>query len=195
MAKKKPKLEVTDFNTPTNTLEAAEYERLIGALLGNIESEEIALAAAKAKLDEEAEKRLSPMRAEVLGRSQALHRFADHNRHSLTHDGKVKTVVLEHAGDIRWYETPGRVVFTRKTDAIVAAIKRLKLVKLFTRKVWVLNKAAMLEHPDLARKVSGVTIVSGEKFAIRPAGMKRRVERDAGGSWSITITDKEDIEE
>ena len=195
MAKKAPTKEVTwSCPTPTTLMEAADDERQIGKLLGDISKEEQTLADAVRVLGEETEKTLAPLRAEVLGRAKALYEYVAENRSMLTQGGTSKTIVFALAGEVSWRDTPGKVKFRAKVETILEHIRSLKLVE-FIRQKEEPDKEAMLKKPELARTIPGISITKGEKFAIRPSGCDSRVERDPSDQWRIVTKSSENLEE
>lgn len=184
---------IFESTMPKNVHEAAERERRIGELLGEIATEEEALRVAVSKLEAASEKKTAPLRSELARHARELHDFLSKNRASLTRSGEMKTVLLERAGDVRWYETPNRVIFTKSVDAIIRSIRKMQMVKRFIRKKEEIDKKAMLQDPDTAKKIPGVQILSSEKFAIRPNGLASRLERDDQGQWSVVTDEKEPL--
>lgn len=179
---------------PKDMREAAEYERKIGELLRQMNAASLIVEAKKRELDNSLEKNTTPIKEQVLEYARALYAFAEANRKELTKNGIVKTVQLDQAGDIRWYDTPGKVEFRAKASAILQSIRRLRLVRKFVRKKPELNKQAMLADPELALTIPGIEILRIEKFSIRPVGIKTRVEREPDDDWTIVTTEKDPIE-
>lgn len=124
-----------------------------------------ALDKVKATFAEQAE----PHQLQAAELTAGLAAFAAANRKSLTGGNKTKQVKL-NAGIIGWRCAPPSIAFKRgfKIDAIVAALKEMKL-KRFIRVTETPNKEAMLEEPEIAATVSGVTVKTGiEAFYAEP---------------------------
>lgn len=92
--------------------------------------------------------------------------YCEAHRDELTEGGKVKTANLI-TGEVQWRQRPPSVS-VRGKDAVVELLERLGF-KEFIREVKEVNKDAVLNDPDKARGVAGITIVTGvEDFVIRP---------------------------
>lgn len=117
-------------------------------------------------IKEEAELRAAPLKEDVSGLTEGLKVWAEANRDSLTNKGKVKFADLG-TGKINWRLRPAKVSI-RKVEDVLDTLKRLGLQR-FLRVKEEVNKEAMLEAPEEARGVAGVTIGSeGEDFIVEP---------------------------
>lgn len=92
-------------------------------------------------------------RAEEL--RKGLQIFAEANRPMLTEDGKSKTVKVP-AGEFGWRKSPPSVEIDDEVT-VLGLVKERQLLQ-FIRVKEELNKKAMLEEPDLASSLEGVTI-------------------------------------
>lgn len=119
------------------------------------------LAAVKARYEAAA----APLKVQIEQLSKGLQTFCDANRAALTKDGKVKFHDFA-AGRVQWRMRPPSVS-VRKVEAVLAELKEMKLTR-FIRVKEEPNKEAMLEEPDVARTVPGVSIVQGEDFVVTP---------------------------
>lgn len=122
--------------------------------------EVIKLAGEKFEADTEA------MAEELAEHERGVQAWCEANRMSLTNNDKVKFHDFG-TGTVRWRSLPASVSI-RGAETVLEALKALGL-KAFIREKEEINKEAMLNDPDKARTVSGVTIKSeGEVFAIEP---------------------------
>ncbi len=189
MARKKVVAATVAFLPPKDRSEAGDFERQLASRLNTmtrIENEhEEEMAAIKARL----ESKLQPLRAETVVLGKALHAYATENRDELTKGGKTKTVTLGLSGEMGWLESSGRVL-VKNISAAFKSIRKQR-IRGFIRVKFELNRKAMLEKPETAKKVSGISIVKGEFFSIRPSACSSRVECDPEGNWSI-VTEARD---
>ncbi|MDH0907419.1 host-nuclease inhibitor Gam family protein [Rhizobium pusense] len=104
--------------------------------------------------------------AELAEHERGVQAWCEANRMILTNNDKVKFHDFG-TGTVRWRSLPASVSI-RGAEAVMEALKSLGL-KAFIREKEEINKEAMLNDPDKARTVAGVTIKSeGEVFAIEP---------------------------
>lgn len=104
--------------------------------------------------------------AELAEHERGVQAWCEANRMILTNNDKVKFHDFG-TGTVRWRSLPASVSI-RGAEAVIEALKSLGL-KAFIREKEEINKEAMLNDPDKARTVAGVTIKSeGEVFAIEP---------------------------
>jgi phage host-nuclease inhibitor protein Gam len=102
--------------------------------------------------------------------TEGLKMWAEANRSALTGDGKTKTVDLG-TGKVLWRLRPPSVRIAKAVaDTLVETLKALGLSR-FIRTKEEVNRDAMQAEPDVAGKVSGITIGSaGEDFVVEPFG-------------------------
>jgi len=115
-------------------------------------------------------KRFQPKLEDLTGRIETLQKgvqtYCEAHRDELTNAGKVKTANFV-TGEVQWRQRPPSVS-VRGVDAVIETLKRLGLTK-FLRTKEEINKEAILNEPDQARGVAGITIVTGvEDFVITP---------------------------
>lgn len=92
--------------------------------------------------------------------------WCEANRAALTDGGKVKTANLI-TGEVQWRQRPPSVK-VRNEEGVIETLERLDLSR-FVRVRKEVNKEAILQEPDAARGVAGLTIITGvEDFAITP---------------------------
>jgi phage host-nuclease inhibitor protein Gam len=123
-----------------------------------------------AKLQEALGKDCEPLDAQLKEYERAIASFAEANRDALTNGGKVKTCDFT-TGQIGWRQRPPSVT-VRAADLVIETLKKLGLSK-FVRVKEEVNKDAVLESPDEARGIAGLSINKGiEDFYIVPAETK-----------------------
>ncbi|WP_439596488.1 host-nuclease inhibitor Gam family protein [Falsiroseomonas sp.] len=165
MARVKRQAEVV--RAPADRAEASAMLAMIGAAQRDLAvikaAQEETISAAKLRAELES----LPLQKSILDLTRGLQLWAEANRQALTDGGKTKTVPLA-TGTLSWRHRPASVRLTGP-DAVLAEVERLKLEQFLRRKVE-LNREAMLEKPELARTVPGVTIGSaGEDFIVAPS--------------------------
>ena len=131
-------------------------ERLrIGAAMGD------EIAAIKARYEEQAQ----PLSEEIVALTGGVQAWCEAHRDELTLGGKVKTAVLP-TGEVKWRTTPPSVS-VKGADAVMALLAQRGLDR-FIRTKQEVNKEALLNEPDLAATVPGITISQREEFVIEP---------------------------
>lgn len=165
MAKKTKTLGV-NLPVPQSRDDAAETLRMIGETNRQIARIEADMNDKIAKLKDEAEKLASPLKDQVVARTEGLKVWAEANRDQLTNSGKVKFADLG-TGKISWRLRPASVRITG-VDRVIEAIKKLGFAA-FLRTKEEVNKEAMLADPEKARMIAGISIGSeGEDFIAEP---------------------------
>ena len=165
MAKKTKTLGV-NLPVPQNRDDASETLRMIGETNRQIARIEADMNDKIAMLKDQAEKLASPLKDQVVARTEGLKVWAEANRDSLTNGGKVKFADLG-TGKIRWRLRPASVRITG-VDRVIEAIKKLGFAA-FLRTKEEVNKEAMLADPEKARMIAGISIGSeGEDFIAEP---------------------------
>ncbi len=100
----------------------------------------------------------------------AVQAWCESHRDELTQNGKTKTANF-NTGDIQWRQRPPSVN-ARGIPTILENLKKLGLTQ-FIRVKEELNKDAILNEPDLAKTVAGISIKTGfEDFIITPFEQK-----------------------
>jgi phage host-nuclease inhibitor protein Gam len=192
-AKKKPSVKA--LPVPTSLAQAATYQRNIGRALGAIQHIEQALQERVDELAKEAEEKVVQHQASIVAMGKAVRAFAEAHRQELTDGGARKSVTVPNAGSFRWYTTPPAIqVAKEEVEAVIERIKTLGFTE-FIRTKEELNKEAMLEKPDVAREIAGVSISKKEKFAIlAPGDSEMRLECSLESNrWKLVSTKKDPL--
>lgn len=87
------------------------------------------------------------------------------HRDELTDGGKTKTASLP-TGEVKWRTTPPSVT-VKGAEAVLALLQERQLVR-FIRTKQEVNKEAVLNEPDVATAVPGISITQREEFVIEP---------------------------
>jgi len=165
MAKKTKTLGV-NLPVPQNRDDAAAAIRQIGEKNREIARIEANMNDRLAVIKEESEVLAAPLKDDVVGLTEGLKVWAEANRDALTNGGKVKFSDLG-TGKISWRLRPAKVTL-REIEKIIERLKALGKQK-FLRTKEEVNKEAMLDAPDEARMIAGVSIGSeGEDFVVEP---------------------------
>ena len=109
---------------------------------------------------------LTALKEQIEPVQQAVQAGCESRRDELTQNGKTKTGSF-NTGEVQWRQRPPSVAI-RGTDSVIESLKTLGLMR-FIRTKEEVNKEAMLNEPELAGTVAGVTIKTGvEDFVITP---------------------------
>ena len=142
----------------------------IGNLLAEDEALKGEMKARIAGVTQEYAARLEDIRNGVSARTGALEAWCAAHRAELTNGGRAKSARLP-SGRILWRNRPPSVTLRGVAD-VIAAIKQAGLGKKFLRLKEEINKNAMLDDPERAARLPGVTIGSGgEEFVVEPFGL------------------------
>ncbi len=171
---------------PKTVEEAAALERTIGELIRAIRSHEDSFEKQREALDKKEDELIHPLQQEVLASAKSLYAFANAHRPALTESGQRKSATLGTSGSVQWYTTPAAVDIENVAD-VLDRIKKLGFNQ-FIRTKEEINKEALLENEALAATIQGVRIQRQDKFAIKPRGVKERVECNTKTKrWKITL--------
>lgn len=119
-----------------------------------------------AQITQNYQPRLDAITEQIKTLQDGVQSYCEAHRDELTNGGKVKTASLI-TGEVSWRQRPPSVR-VRGNDAVVELLERLGYEE-FIRKNKEVNKDAILNDPDKARGVAGITIVTGvEDFLIKP---------------------------
>lgn len=119
-----------------------------------------------AQITQDYQPRLDALNDQLKTLQEGVQAYCEAHRDELTNGGKVKTANLI-TGEVQWRQRPPSVG-VRGKEAVIETLKRLGLKK-FIRTLEEVNKEAILNEPDEARGVAGLTIVTGvEDFVITP---------------------------
>ena len=110
--------------------------------------------------------RIEALNDQVTTLQKGIQTWCEANRDALTEGGKVKTANLI-TGEVQWRQRPPSCK-VRNEEGVIETLERLDLAR-FVRVKKEVNREAILQEPDAARGVAGLTIVTGvEDFAITP---------------------------
>jgi phage host-nuclease inhibitor protein Gam len=165
-AKKKLKAPALTYPAPQNREEADEFIFKLGQLQRDRIDLETAMNEALAAAKLEHENLGKPLAEEIAALMASLQTYCEAHREELC-PGKLKTVKFGN-GEISWRSRPPKVTLRGGIEKIIAWCKTHGLA-LFVRTIEQVNKEAMLDYPDRAMKVPGVSIASaGEDFIVKP---------------------------
>ncbi len=117
-----------------------------------------------AHLTEAAAPALKDLQERITALQKGVQIYCEANREELCGKGKTANLVT---GEVQWRQRPPSVRVTG-VDAVIAWLKTMGLHS-FIRAKEEINKEAMLNEPEKARSVPGVSIVTGvEDFVIVP---------------------------
>jgi len=108
---------------------------------------------------------MAPHEEAIRSITAGVHTWAEANRDSLTHGGKVKTADLM-TGEIRWRVTPPSCKVVRIKEAMEELKQRV--LSRFIRTKEEINKEAILADPDAIKGCAWITIEQSEEFVIVP---------------------------
>ena len=161
---------------PTRSAMPKSKEEADGLIqeIGRMQTEGEALKAAMksriAEVRQGYQARLEEIASGIDRRTETLEAWAAVHRDALTNGGRVKWARLP-SGRILWRNRPPGVTLRGVAD-VIAAIKEARLSKKFLRLKEEINKNAMLDDPERAARLPGVTIGSGgEEFVVEPFGL------------------------
>lgn len=117
-----------------------------------------------AKLTDAAAPTLKDLQEQVSSLQKGVQIYCEANREELCGKGKTANLVT---GEVQWRQRPPSVKVTG-VDAVIAWLKNMGM-NAFIRSKEEINKEAMLNEPEKAKGVPGVSIVTGvEDFVIVP---------------------------
>jgi len=109
---------------------------------------------------------LKSLEKEIEPLQKAVQEYCEANRDELTEFGKTKTANFV-TGEVQWRQRPPSVAI-RGVGAVVGFLQRMGFDR-FIRTKQEINKEALLNEPDVAKGIAGVTIKTGvEDFVIKP---------------------------
>lgn len=129
------------------------------------------LALIRERYEGEAQPHAERCRELILG----VQAWVEAHRDELTQGGKTKTIRFP-SGEVKWRITPPSIA-VRGTEAVIAWLRIQTLLR-FIRIKEEVNKEALLNEPDVANGVPGVTISQREEFVVEPFEVALA---DAGG--------------
>lgn len=117
-----------------------------------------------AQLTEAAAPTLKDLQERITALQKGVQIYCEANREELCGKGKTANLVT---GEVQWRQRPPSVKVTG-VDAVIAWLKNMGM-NAFIRSKEEINKEAMLNEPEKAKGVPGVSIVTGvEDFVIVP---------------------------
>lgn len=136
--------------------------------IGDLQREHTRLGAdlndAIANLTEAAAPSLKQLSERIMELQAGVQTWCESNREDICGKGKSANLIT---GEVSWRQRPPSVS-VRGSEAVLACLKTLGLTG-FIRTKEEVNKEAMLNEPDKARTIPGVSIVTGvEDFIITP---------------------------
>lgn len=123
-----------------------------------------------ARVTEEYAPKLQKIKDKIEPMTTAIQSWCEANRTELTQNGKTKTAEF-NTGTVQWRQNPPSCSI-RGLASVIENLKTLGLTR-FIRSKEEINKEAMLNEPDIASTVAGVTIKTGtENFVVSPFEQK-----------------------
>ena len=109
---------------------------------------------------------INAIKEQLTPKQDAIQAWCESHRDELTQNGKTKTGSF-NTGEVQWRQRPPSVGI-RGVDSVLDSLKMRGFTQ-FIRIKEEINKEAMLNEPDTAASVPGVTIKTGvEDFVITP---------------------------
>lgn len=168
MARTRKKTAGANIPVPQNDASARNALREIGELNRDVMRIEAAMNDEIAALQDKYGAQVAPLKDEITAKTEGLKMYCEVNRDRLTRGGKVKFHNFA-TGTVSWRVKPPRVTI-RGADAVIDAIKAAGMKAKFIRVKETVNKEAMLDAPEKARMIPGVSIGSeGEDFIVEPS--------------------------
>lgn len=167
MAKKATRIKTDTFAVRYQGRDEVESAiKEIGDLNREIERLAIEQNDKLAAITEEYAPLINAVKETLKPKQEAVQAWCESHRDELTKDGKTKTGQF-NTGEVQWRQRPPSVGI-RGTESVLESLRTLGLDR-FIRTKEEVNKEAMLNEPELAATVAGVTIKTGiEDFVITP---------------------------
>ncbi|MDA5607123.1 host-nuclease inhibitor Gam family protein [Pasteurella multocida] len=167
MAKKPTKIKSNTFTVRYQTRDEVEVAiKEIGDLQRQLEATAIEQNNELAEITEKFAPKLTALQEQIKPIQEAVQAWCESHRDELTNNGKTKTGSF-NTGDVQWRQRPPSVGI-RGMDSVLDSLKMRGLTQ-FIRTKEEINKEAMLNEPETAASVPGVTIKTGiEDFVITP---------------------------
>ena len=167
MAKKATRIKTDTFAVRYQTRDEVEVAiKEIGDLNRELERLAIEQNDKLAAITEEYAPRMNEVKEKLAPKQDAVQAWCESRRDELTQNGKTKTASF-NTGEVQWRQRPPSVGI-RGAESVLESLRTLGLVR-FIRTKEEVNKEAMLNEPELATTVAGVTIKTGvEDFVITP---------------------------
>lgn len=167
MAKKATRIKADTFVVRYQTRDEVETAiKEIGDLNRELERLAIEQNDKLAAITEEYAPLMNEVKEKTKPMMDAVQAWCESRRDELTNNGKTKTEAF-NTGEVQWRMRPPSVGI-RGAESVLESLRTLGLVR-FIRVKEEVNKEAMLNEPELAATVAGVTIKTGvEDFVITP---------------------------
>ena len=167
MAKKATRIKTDTFAVRYQTRDEVETAiKEIGDLNRELERLAIEQNDKLAAITEEYAPLMNEVKEKLAPKQDAVQAWCESRRDELTQNGKTKTGSF-NTGEVQWRQRPPSVGI-RGAESVLESLRTLGLVR-FIRTKEEVNKEAMLNEPDTAASVPGVTIKTGvEDFVITP---------------------------
>ena len=167
MAKKATRIKTDTFAVRYQTRDEVETAiKEIGDLNRELERLPIEQNDKLAAITEEYAPLMNAVKEKLSPKQDAVQAWCESRRDELTQNGKTKTGSF-NTGEVQWRQRPPSVGI-RGAESVLESLRTLGLVR-FIRTKEEVNKEAMLNEPELAATVAGVTIKTGvEDFVITP---------------------------
>ncbi|MBS0463157.1 MAG: host-nuclease inhibitor Gam family protein [Proteobacteria bacterium] len=146
--------------------EANDAIAQIGAAQRQRDVIQTAMNDALAEVRAQCEARAKPFADRIADLTRGVHLWCEANRASLTHDNKVKFHTFA-TGEVKWRLRPPSIS-VRGADAVIATLRKLGLGRFLREKVEI-DKDALLKEADVARQISGISVVQREDFVVIPS--------------------------
>lgn len=158
------RIKATAATAPQTLAEAQQAIKVIGDIQRDHARLSADLNDAVANITEAAAPELKRMQDQITLLQKSVQMYCESNRELLC--GKAKTANLV-TGEVSWRQRPPSIKITG-AEAVLAWLNEKHLTS-FIRTKTEINKEAMLNEPDKAKAVPGVTLVTGiEDFVITP---------------------------
>lgn len=167
MAKKPTRIKTDTFAVRYQTRDEVETAiKEIGDLNRELERLAIEQNDKLAAITEEYAPLMNEVKEKLAPKQDAVQAWCESRRDELTQNGKTKTGTF-NTGEVQWRQRPPSVGI-RGVDSVLDSLKMRGFTQ-FIRIKEEINKEAMLNEPDTAASVPGVTIKTGvEDFVITP---------------------------
>lgn len=154
-------------NVPQSRDECAAQIRELGDVQREIERRTATMNDEIAEVTQRHQPELTKLNEQASAISAAITIWCEANRKELTNDDKVKTVNLV-TGEVAWKKNPPSVT-VRGVEAVLEALKRLRLKQFIRTKEEVNKEAILADEKKKWRNVTGITVnTDAETFSITP---------------------------
>ena len=167
MAKKATRIKTDTYTVRYQTRDDIEVAiKEVGDLNRELERLAIEQNDQLAAITEKYAPQINAIKEQLTPKQDAIQAWCESHRDELTQNGKTKTGSF-NTGEVQWRQRPPSVGI-RGVDSVLDSLKMRGFTQ-FIRIKEEINKEAMLNEPDTAASVPGVTIKTGvEDFVITP---------------------------